>query len=253
MSGTARVPVSVVIPTLNESARIGDAIASVDWAAEVIVADGGSTDDTLAAAARAGAITLASTGPTIGAQRNAAIDRAAQPWILALDADESATPALRDELVATIAAPQHDVYRIRRQNTYLGRVMRHGHMARDWHICFFRNTHRYNDARVHERLVGVDATGRLAGPILHTPYADLAHHAEKLARYARWAAADRVARGRRATLVDLVLRGPVQFKRDYILYGGWLDGWQGAVAAVMSGFSAFLRAAFIREMQDRAR
>ena len=41
-----RIPVSVVIPTLNEAARIEAAIESVRWADEVIVIDAGSTDGT---------------------------------------------------------------------------------------------------------------------------------------------------------------------------------------------------------------
>lgn len=244
-----RLPVSVVIPTLDESAGIAAAIGSVAWAREVIVADGGSTDDTVARARAAGAIVLERTGPTIGAQRNAAIERASNEWILALDADERATPALRDQLAAAIAAPQCDVYRVRRENSYLGKVLRGGDMARDWHVCVFRRTYRYNDARVHESLVGIRSTGRLPGPIQHTPYRDLRHHAEKTVRYAQWGAELRAARGERATLPDLIFRAPFRFIREYMFYGGWRDGWRGAVAATMSGFSAFLRAAMLRERQ----
>ncbi|MBM3855962.1 MAG: glycosyltransferase, partial [Verrucomicrobia bacterium] len=50
--------ISVIIPTLHEAARIAETIAAVRSrlpAAEVIVADGGSTDATPAQAARAGA------------------------------------------------------------------------------------------------------------------------------------------------------------------------------------------------------
>src|ERR1051326_4330499 len=91
-----RIPVSVVIPTLNEASRIGTAIGTVQWADEVIVADAGSTDETVAIARGAGARVLEVPGRTIGAQRNAAIELARNPWILALDADEEVTPELRD-------------------------------------------------------------------------------------------------------------------------------------------------------------
>jgi glycosyltransferase involved in cell wall biosynthesis len=39
-------PVSVVIPTLNEADRLPACLASVQWAGEVLVVDGGSTDGT---------------------------------------------------------------------------------------------------------------------------------------------------------------------------------------------------------------
>lgn len=245
-----RLPLTVVIATLNEGARLGDAIRSVAWASEVIVADGGSTDDTERVARALGAVFVACAGTTIGGQRNAAIERAAHDWILALDADERADPVLRDQIAGVIAQRAFDVYRVRRRNTYLGRVMRHGEMARDWHVCLFRRAHRYNGSRVHEHLVDLGRTGRLAGPIAHEPYRDLAHHAEKIVRYEGWAAEDRFARGRRASLAELVLRAPLRFFRAYVAYGGWLDGWRGAVAAMMSGYAAFLRAAFLRDLAE---
>ena len=47
-----RVPVTVTIITKNEAAGIGDALASVAWADEIVVVDSESTDDTVAIAKR---------------------------------------------------------------------------------------------------------------------------------------------------------------------------------------------------------
>jgi glycosyltransferase involved in cell wall biosynthesis len=243
----ASVPISVVIPTLNEASNIAEAVASVSWAREVIVVDGGSTDGTEERALAAGAAILRVPGATIGAQRNAGIENSRCDWILALDADERATPVLSAQLSSMIVSPPADGARVRRLNTYLGREMRHGRFGRDWHPCVFHSTVRYDGARVHERPLGVRTWARLPGPILHTPYNSLAHHAAKLARYAEWAASDRFARGERASLVQLITKPPLRFLRDYLAYGGALDGWQGAVAAMMGGYSVFLRAALLRE------
>ena len=40
------VPVTVVIPTLNEADRLAACLASVSWAAQVVVVDAGSADAT---------------------------------------------------------------------------------------------------------------------------------------------------------------------------------------------------------------
>jgi glycosyltransferase involved in cell wall biosynthesis len=106
------LPVTIVIPTLNEADQIADCVQQVAWADEVIVADAGSTDGTVSLARQAGALVLERIGPTIAAQRNTAIARARNPWIFALDADERFTNELREELAATLPNPQHRACRV---------------------------------------------------------------------------------------------------------------------------------------------
>jgi rSAM/selenodomain-associated transferase 2 len=95
------VPVSVIIPTLNEEERIGAAIESAfrAGASEVIVVDGGSRDATLAIAAAAGARTIA--GETVRArQLNRGAAAATQETLIFLHADtllpEGAVAAVED-------------------------------------------------------------------------------------------------------------------------------------------------------------
>src|SRR5438034_11259913 len=89
------VPLTVVIPTLNEEGQIAAALEALRWADEVIVADGGSTDRTVELARSHGAAVIEVRGESIGLQRNAAIARARNEWVLALDADERVTDAPR--------------------------------------------------------------------------------------------------------------------------------------------------------------
>ncbi len=78
---------SIVIPTLNESAFIGRTIRSVlRPGVEVIVADGGSSDDTREIASASGARVIdAPTGR--GPQLNAGAEQARTPFLLFLHAD----------------------------------------------------------------------------------------------------------------------------------------------------------------------
>src|SRR5439155_183092 len=91
-------PLTVVIPTLNEEKQIAAALEALRWADEVIVADGGSSDRTAELARSHGADVIEVRGESIGLQRNAAIARARNEWVLALDADERVTEALRVRL-----------------------------------------------------------------------------------------------------------------------------------------------------------
>ncbi|HLZ45492.1 MAG TPA: glycosyltransferase family 2 protein [Gemmatimonadales bacterium] len=234
-------PVTAVIPTLNEAIQIADCVRAVRWADEIIVADGGSSDETPRAAAAAGAKVLQGSWRTIAAQRNAAIAAARNDWVLAVDADERVGPELAEEIGATVGAPEHRAYAVRRANSYAGRTIRFGGWGDDWVVRLFRRDRRYVERRVHEHLEHGDDVGKLRAPLLHTPYRDLSHYVEKLDRYATWGAEELAERGRRAHLVDVLLRPPARFFSMYILRLGFLDGWRGAVLSGLTGVSVFLK------------
>ena len=111
-------PVTIVIPTLNEASQIAECVRGLSWASEVIVVDATSSDDTVALARTAGARVIAGVAPGIAAQRNAGIAAARTDWVFALDADERVGEPLAQELAATVAAPRHEAYRVKRRNQF---------------------------------------------------------------------------------------------------------------------------------------
>lgn len=241
------VPLTVVMPTLNEAAQIGAAIADLSWADEVIVVDGGSTDDTVALAEAAGARVLRAAGETIAGQRNLGIAGASNHWILALDADERVTLELQAEIGTVVcgSGPTHAAYRMQFRNYYLGRELRHGKWARDWHVRLFTRERRYRVQRVHERLEPIGDIGTLSGKVLHHPYRDIVHHVAKIVTYARWGADDLARRGDVPGPTHVVLRPAWRFFRDYVVLSGWRDGLAGFIAAVLSAFAVFLKYALL--------
>jgi glycosyltransferase involved in cell wall biosynthesis len=247
----SRVPVSVVIPTLEEHERIAEAVSqAAAWAEEVIVVDGGSKDDTVARAKEAGATVRVVLEATIGAQRNIGASIARNDWVFALDTDERASEELSGELKILLGAPRHDAYRVRMRNFYLGRERTRGRWGRDWHVRLYRRELRFGSTRVHERLEGARSVGTLQGTLLHTPYQDLAHHLTKMITYARWGALDLHARGRHASAFDLMVRPAWRFVRDYLVYGSFLDGRYGLTTSTLTAYSAFLKYAFLYELAN---
>jgi rSAM/selenodomain-associated transferase 2 len=81
------LPLSVVIPTLNAASSLAATLQALDGAcAEIVIADGGSTDATVAIARQNGAIVIhANRGR--GSQMAAAVARASGRWLLLLHAD----------------------------------------------------------------------------------------------------------------------------------------------------------------------
>ncbi len=249
-------PITVVIPTLNEAAQIAACVGHLRWADEVLVADGGSSDGTPELARMAGATVLEVPGVTIAAQRNAAIGRARNRWVFALDADERIGPELAAELTQLAGdganGARHEAYAVRRNNVYLGRLMRHAGWGDAWAVRFFQRDRRFIEKRVHEGLEPVRDVGRLVYPLAHTPYKDLSHHVRKLVQYAEWGAADLKDRGRRARVADLVVRPAWQFFRTYFLQLGLLEGWRGLVLCGLAGVSVFLKYARLWDLERNA-
>lgn len=242
---TGSVPVTVVIPTLNEADRIADVLAALSFADEVMIVDGGSTDATSCIAKDCGATVLVAEGMTIAGQRNVGIANARNEWILALDADERAPADLVAEVARVLENPTHDAYRIRFRNFYGGRELRHGQWARDWHVRLFRRRYRFLDRRVHERLEDVQSVGTLRTNILHTPYRDFRDHLQKVVRYSELGAEDLRARGYRVTAWHLLVRPSWRFFRELVIHGSFREGRVGIVTSAMSGLSAFLKYAFV--------
>jgi glycosyltransferase involved in cell wall biosynthesis len=239
------VPVSIVIPTRNEEAQIAECVRDLAWADEVLVADGGSSDATVAFARGAGAMVLENAGATIAAQRNTAIGRARNSWVFALDADERFTEALRDEVALTVSAPRHDAYRVRRRNFYLGRELTRGHWGHDWVTRLFPRERRFVNRRVHEHLEPLPDVGWLSAPLLHIPYRDLQHQLDKMNRFALWGAEELYEKGQRASAWSLLTRPVGRFLKAYLLQGGIADGRPGLVSSMLGGYTAFLKQAHL--------
>jgi glycosyltransferase involved in cell wall biosynthesis len=107
--------ITPVILTFNEAANIGRSLERLTWAREVVMVDSGSTDETLAIAARfPNARTVHRPFDSHAEQWRFAVNETgiASDWILRLDADYMLEPALREELAALTPAPQTAAYQI---------------------------------------------------------------------------------------------------------------------------------------------
>jgi len=100
-------PLTVVLPTLNEAATIGDIVTGVSrYATEVLVVDGHSTDATRGLAEQAGARVILDDGRGKGAGLRLALAAATESIVVFMDADGSheiddipklVAPLVRDE------------------------------------------------------------------------------------------------------------------------------------------------------------
>lgn len=230
------VPLSVILIARDEESNIGDCLASVPFAREIVVVDSGSTDRTVELARAAGAKVIVTTDwPGFGPQKNRALELATEPWVLSLDADERVTPQLRDEILAVLARGDaaQDAWSIPRRSSFCGQYIAHSGWYPDRVVRLFRRgTARFSDDLVHERLLARGTPGQLRGDLLHTTYPDLQSMLDKLNRYSSASAESMFRKGQRASLGGALARGAWAFFRTYVLRSGWRDGRLGLVLAL---------------------
>jgi glycosyltransferase involved in cell wall biosynthesis len=245
------VPLSATIITLNEAAHIVAAIRSVSWADEIIVVDSGSTDDTVALAAREGARVESRRWTGWVDQKNYAAALATHDWILSLDADERVTPELAAEIQTLMAAgPAHAAYRIPRVTFHLGRWIRTTDFYPDFQTRLYDRRHaRWQGKYVHESVAADAPPGRLTHELQHFSFANLADHLERLNRYSTLAARQMYEDGRRTSMAGLMLHPIGAFIRNYVLRRGFLDGAAGLTLSAVNAYGVFIKMAKLHELQ----
>jgi len=242
---------SVVVITRNEAANVRAALESVRWADELVVVDSGSTDETVCIARQIANRVTRHAWEGYGAQKNFASGLATHDWILSLDADERVSPALAREIRALLAAePAARGYRLPRVTRYLGRWVR----STDWYPdlqlrLYDRRAARWNDRLVHESVAVDGPVGRLQGELEHHAYRNISHHLQTIDRYTTLAARQMLREGRRAEWVDLTVRPPAAFLRNYVVRRGLRDGAPGLIVSLLNAGYVFLKFAKLWEQQ----
>ncbi len=222
-------PLSVTIIACNEADRIGAAIRSVGFAAEVVVLDSGSVDDTVAVAEALGARVLRTGWPGHVAQKTRAMEAATHDWVLNIDADEAVSPELARAIEAALSAPKGAVgFSLDRLGHWGGQPMRHGTWWPDRQLRLFdRRRARYVGRDPHDRVALDGSVGRLPGVLHHHPYRNLEEHLATIGRYADLFVQGCLAEGRRAEWWDVVFRPVLHLFKALVLRAGVLDGVRG--------------------------
>lgn len=244
-------PVSAVIIVRDGAATLGDCLAALDFCAEVIVFDNGSTDGSQAIARAFPNVRLHEGGfRGFGPTKNHAASLARHDWILSIDADETVSPELAASLRRADLADPGVVYAVWRHNYLLGRRVRHSGWGRDWlPRLYHRSRARLSDAAVHENLV-MDAgvrTVRLDGALRHAAVRDLGEFLVKVNRYSE------LRRQTRPVALPagvILLRAIWAFWRTLLLQGGWRDGWRGLAIAWSNANGVFYK--YMKPYADRA-
>jgi glycosyltransferase involved in cell wall biosynthesis len=250
------LPLSVVVITRDAARELAECLASAPFAAEALVVDSGSGDDTVEVARRSGARVIERGWPGFGKQKQFAVDAAMHDWVLCLDADERVSLPLAASIRDTLArgAPAAAAFALARRNRFLGRWLAHGEGYPDWTVRLFdRRRARWSDDAVHERVIVEGTVERLGGDLLHASAESLDAYIAKQNHYTTLQAAALHARGDRASAVRVALAPLARFVRFYVFKLGFLDGVAGFAHIAIGAFASFLKYAKLRALDADAR
>jgi len=162
---------SVVIITKNEESKILDAIKSVNFAAEIVIIDSGSSDRTCEIAREAGAVVIHQDWLGYGEQKNMGVSHTKNDWVMVLDADERVTKELKNEIEMTLLKPIKNGYFIPRRNFFFGKLIRFCGLYPDYSLRLFKKDKgHFVNTSVHERVIIEGKPGHLINPMLHLAY-----------------------------------------------------------------------------------
>ncbi len=245
-------PLTVIVPCKNERNNIAQCIESfLSIADEILIADSGSTDDTLDLASRYEKVRIIQREYiTSGDFKNWAIPQASHEWVLIVDADERVTPQLADEIVLELSrGPAFDGYWIYRDNHFMGHPLRFGDARTDSVLRLFkRERGRYVGPSDHgEIAISTRRVGTLRNRFIHYSVWSYDHLLFKFDRYTSLQAQQWYEAGKRTSYFKLLVRPAFRFFREYILQGGILDGKAGLQQAWLCAFYSFLKQARLWE------
>lgn len=248
--------ISVCMITFNNIRTVEKALRSVaPWASEIIVVDSFSTDGTFELAGKYATRSEQRTWPGFRDQFNYCSSLAKNDWVLFVDADEEISPELAEEIGQRLEkdAGACDGYVVQRRTFYLGRWIMHGGWVPDRNIKLFRKSRGAYEGGLHASVKVSGKLGELTNHYRHYNYRDMADQIDTINRYSQTAALDMLQEGKRFSMIDLLLRPPFRFIKEYLVKRGFLDGMPGLVIAFSNCYYVFAKYAKLWELERTGR
>jgi glycosyltransferase involved in cell wall biosynthesis len=244
--------VSAYIITLNEEQNLERALKSVSFADEIVLVDSGSTDRTVDLAKNYTDRIYHREWNGFTQQRNFAIDKCENDWIIPLDADEEITLECRDKIVAILKeGTEKTWFKIRRKEHFNGVHMKHGIDIPSQQIRLFRKSKGRYAGNVHEYPRMDGEMGYIDEPINHFSYKSFGEMVERTLTYARLAAQEKFKNGERRNYSYKYGSGIAQFLKSYITHFGFLDGFYGLYRSIGNGLEFYYRQDILYKLWEK--
>jgi glycosyltransferase involved in cell wall biosynthesis len=245
-----KIPLAVAIITKNEEENILQCLQSISFAEQIVIIDSGSTDATLSIAKEFGCEIYSEAWLGFGPQKQSAIEKCHQPWILVLDADERIPPDTAAVIKKIVTDPnvKEDGFSFPRKNYFQGRWIKHAGWWPDRIIRLFRKeAGRMTTAIVHESVEVQGIVVALDVTIDHYTESRLSKIIQKIDKYSTLGAEAAFREGKSSSTGGAFMRASFTFVQDFFFRLGILDGMPGLTLAVTDSINKFFKYAKLSE------
>jgi glycosyltransferase involved in cell wall biosynthesis len=242
--------ITIAIITKNEEEVIRQCLETVKWADEIIVVDAYSSDKTVQICREYTNKVFQNEFADFSAQKNLALSKAGNDWILFIDADEKISPQLKEE-ISLLEPHGRAGYYIPRKNIIFGKHFRYGGHQNDLQLRLFRKSKSHFENPIHEKAAVNGKTGLLRNALEHYSTRSLSEYVEKLNLYTDLEAKFMMTQGRTIRKRDFIIKPAGQFLLRYLFKGGYKDGLEGLIFYSLSSFYTFIKYAKFWELSKK--
>lgn len=250
-----KVKISALVIAYNEIGYIEKCIESVTFADEIIVVDSYSTDGTYEFLVNHPQVrVIQHPFANFTLQKSFALKQASNDWVLFLDADETVSEKLQEEIVTTVnSRTEYVAYWFYRKFMFQKKPLNFSGWQTDKNYRLFRKSKaQFSDKKiVHETLDVQGKSGIFKEKLTHYCYKNYNDYKSKMLKYGRLKAKEDFYRERRFNVLSLILKPLWKFFNHYCIRLGFLDGKNGVIICYLNALSDLERYRELKKLEKK--
>lgn len=244
--------ISAVVLSHNDEKIIQKCLESVSWCDEIILVDDFSADKTADIAKRCGALVYKRhLNSDWAAQRNFALGKAKNEWVLFVDSDEIVSDQMRINIQNHLETDNADGFYLKRTDKFMGRIIKHGESSKVRLLRLAKRKVGKWKRSVHEVWDISGVVGTIDIPLIHDRDFTIGEFIDRLNGYTEIDAQELIKEGKEFTPGEL-LKPIGKFIDSYICRLGFLDGFPGFVFAFLMSFHSLVVRIKTWEIQQKS-
>lgn len=247
---------SVAIITFNEEKNIKRCLESIESIAdEIIIIDSFSTDRTKEISLQFKNVRFIEQH-FLGyiEQKNFALQKTSNPFVLSLDADEALDKTLLQNIeIEKVNGFTMDGYTMNRCSNFCGKWIKHGTWYPDVKLRLFNKENGYwGGTNPHDKVVlnSHTITKHLTGDILHYTYYTIEEMIAQMNKFTTIQAEAMHKKSQKSNWIKLFINPTIAFINGYIFKAGFLDGKDGFTIAKTVAYQTHLKYAKLKKLNN---